>query len=211
MKNNGVQQERISALADGELEPNELDAVLASLRQPEGRGQWDAYHRIGDVLRSDEMDVDLSPGFSARMAARLDAEPTILAPAARPALKEPVSSNRETAKRFAVPGMAAVMAVFAAYLAAPHFLNGGEPTGNVASSMIASASSQAITSASVVSEPADAMVASADASISPAQEQVVLRDPSIDEYLSAHQRYSPSLYDTTQFVRSATFETEPKN
>lgn len=34
---------------------------------------------------------------------------------------------------------------------------------------------------------------------------VILRDPQIDEYLLAHQRFSPSLYSTAQFARSATF------
>lgn len=36
----------------------------------------------------------------------------------------------------------------------------------------------------------------------------VLRDARIDEYLLAHQRFSPSVYSTAQFARSATFATE---
>jgi sigma-E factor negative regulatory protein RseA len=40
-------------------------------------------------------------------------------------------------------------------------------------------------------------------------EGVVLRDPRIDDYLLAHQRFSPSMYSTAQFARSATFETAP--
>jgi sigma-E factor negative regulatory protein RseA len=39
--------------------------------------------------------------------------------------------------------------------------------------------------------------------------EVVLRDPRIDDYLLAHQRFSPSMYSTAQFARSATFETAP--
>jgi sigma-E factor negative regulatory protein RseA len=40
---------------------------------------------------------------------------------------------------------------------------------------------------------------------------VVLRDPRIDEYLLAHQRFSPSLYSTAQYARSATFATDSDN
>jgi sigma-E factor negative regulatory protein RseA len=36
-------------------------------------------------------------------------------------------------------------------------------------------------------------------------EAVVLRDPGLDEYLLAHQRFSPSVYSTAQFARSSTF------
>lgn len=36
----------------------------------------------------------------------------------------------------------------------------------------------------------------------------VLRDPSLDEYLMAHQRFSPSVYSTAQFARSSTFANE---
>jgi sigma-E factor negative regulatory protein RseA len=36
----------------------------------------------------------------------------------------------------------------------------------------------------------------------------VLRDPRIDEYLLAHQRFSPSMFSTAQYARSATFATD---
>jgi sigma-E factor negative regulatory protein RseA len=216
MKNSYVPQEKISALADGELERSELDAVFASLRQPERRKEWDLYHHIGDVLRSEDMASDLSPNFAARMAARLDAEPTVFAPAAQ-AAKNAVAvkySKTETVKRFAMPSIAAVLAAFTAYLVAPQLMTGSstKPAETYASSSLASASSHAISSA--VSVPAIAPSVSApteaDLSVEANQDAVVLRDPSIDEYLMAHQRYSPSLYDTTQFVRSATFENEPQ-
>jgi sigma-E factor negative regulatory protein RseA len=56
------------------------------------------------------------------------------------------------------------------------------------------------------------MLASADGHIAVvsanAPEGVVLRDPRIDEYLLAHQRFSPSVYSTAQYARSATFATD---
>ena len=41
--------------------------------------------------------------------------------------------------------------------------------------------------------------------VASAADTEVLRDPRIDEYLSEHQRFSPSLYNTAQYARSATF------
>jgi sigma-E factor negative regulatory protein RseA len=40
------------------------------------------------------------------------------------------------------------------------------------------------------------------------QDGEVLRDPRIDDYLLAHQRFSPSVYSTAQYARSATFAVE---
>jgi sigma-E factor negative regulatory protein RseA len=36
----------------------------------------------------------------------------------------------------------------------------------------------------------------------------VLRAQGIDEYLMAHQRFSPSVYSSAQYARSATFANE---
>jgi sigma-E factor negative regulatory protein RseA len=214
MKNDNAPQEKISALTDGELEPSELDAAFASLRQPEGRKDWDLYHQIGDVLRSEEMAVEMSPDFAARMAAKLDAEPTILAPVAQASKKQSaaICSKSDMAKRFAMPGLAAVLAVFTAYLVAPQLITDGDtkPTQNYASSSLASAGTQAMAPVASIPAMPVAVPVTANASADSNPEAVVLRDPAIDEYLIAHQRYSPSLYDTTQFVQSAAFETKPQ-
>lgn len=66
--------ENISALADGELAASEVELALAALGTPEGQAAWDAYHQIGHTLRSDHFGVDLSPGFSSRLASRLATE-----------------------------------------------------------------------------------------------------------------------------------------
>jgi sigma-E factor negative regulatory protein RseA len=49
---------------------------------------------------------------------------------------------------------------------------------------------------------------SATVTAASASGEVVMRDPRIDDYLFAHQRFSPSLYSTAQYARSATFATE---
>lgn len=194
MKTNDMTGEQISALADGELPEQHIDKVLAALRQPEARADWDLYHQIGDAMRSDDMAVAMSPDFAARMAARLDAEPTIIAPveprADDAARKAP---SRGEARRWAVPSMVAAAAMAsAAFLATPQLMvamKGGDT----------SAPQQAIASAD----------AQADVVSVSAPEGVVLRDPRIDDYLMAHQRISPPVHGTAQFARSAAFASEP--
>ncbi len=73
--------EEISSLVDGELDDDHTDVVNAQLRRPEGRSEWACYHIIGDTLRGTPR---LSPGFDQRFAARLAAEPTVLAPRPKP-------------------------------------------------------------------------------------------------------------------------------
>jgi len=69
--------EQISRLMDGELEGAEADAALRELRSADGVASWTCYHVIGDALRRCG---EPTPGFAARFAARLEAEPTVLAP-----------------------------------------------------------------------------------------------------------------------------------
>jgi sigma-E factor negative regulatory protein RseA len=200
MDKSKMKHEQISALADGELIDNHIDVALAAVRQADGQEAWDVYHQIGDILRSDEMAVSLSPGFAARMAARLEAEPTIIAPAATLS-PMPAESNRNDAaksargiRRFAMPGMVAAAVAAVAFTSAPQLMVAlhGSPSADNTQVMVATAGS-----------------ASQAATVSaPAQNAVVLRDPRIDEYMLAHQRFSPSLYSTAQFARSATFATE---
>ena len=63
-------KEQISAMVDGELPEEQLDFALAMLRRSDRGADWEMYHQIGDLLRSDDMAVTLSTGFAARMASR---------------------------------------------------------------------------------------------------------------------------------------------
>jgi sigma-E factor negative regulatory protein RseA len=194
--------EQLSAFADGELADSQLDMVLAALRQTEGKAAWDTYHQIGDVLRSDEMAITLSADFAVRMAARLDAEPTIIAPVVKLPRPEVTWTSADLSianrgiKRFAMPGMAAAAVAAFAFFSAPQLMVAlnGNGRGTAPTTMVASGSSSLA--------PQNAIVAASD------QNETVLRDPRIDDYLLAHQRFSPSLYSTAQYARSATFATE---
>jgi len=53
MEKNQKNQQHISALMDGELDTELLPSVISSVYQASGREQWDIYHHIGDVLRSE--------------------------------------------------------------------------------------------------------------------------------------------------------------
>jgi sigma-E factor negative regulatory protein RseA len=76
-----VTNDRISALMDGELDETAAGAAIeAAQREGEAGEAWRTYHLIRDAMTDTRV---LSEGFDARMAKRLAAEPTVLAPPAR--------------------------------------------------------------------------------------------------------------------------------
>jgi sigma-E factor negative regulatory protein RseA len=194
-------REQISAFADGELDDNQFDAMMAALKTPEGREAWTGYHEIGDVLRSDDMAVVMSPDFTSRLMSRLDDEPTVVAPVA----PVPVHNARQAVglhavaafgkKRFAFAGMAAAAVAALAFVVVPQAM-----VGTTAVDGVGATASAAMAKASVEQEAVAAMASSA---VSGHAE--VMRSADVDEYLLAHQRFSPSVYSTAQYARSATF------
>lgn len=189
-------REHVSALADGELSDAQLDLALAALRNDDVAENWEIYHLIGDALRSEEVaNVALSAGFSARLAARLEAEPTIIAPAALAVPPKPASQN---VKRWALPGFAAAAAMAGvAFFTTPQLMVafGGDAARAVPEPVVAE----------VRTVSAGGLAAASAA----ANGEVVLRDARIDDYLLAHQRFSPSVYSSAQYARSATLPIEP--
>ena len=104
--------ERVSACVDGQAEDDAwLDEVL---KTPAGRQRWETYHLIGDVLRQTH---PLSANFSHRLMARLEQEPTVLAPRAR---------------LFSARGMTALAASFAVVAGAFLLTSAGTPVEPVA-------------------------------------------------------------------------------
>lgn len=72
-----LQDSELSALYDGELEPHEGRAALATaLRSSEACADWHAYALIGDCLRDEGRTTDIA----AAVMARLQEEPVVLAP-----------------------------------------------------------------------------------------------------------------------------------
>lgn len=66
----------VSAWVDGQE-----DLRADELNTPYARQVWDTYHLIGDVMRSEDLAIQPSSRFYARVSAALDAEPPIVAPA----------------------------------------------------------------------------------------------------------------------------------
>jgi anti sigma-E protein, RseA len=50
-----MKREQLSALADGELQGEELAQALQFATQDEGQSTWQIYHLVGDVLRAPEL------------------------------------------------------------------------------------------------------------------------------------------------------------
>jgi sigma-E factor negative regulatory protein RseA len=72
-------KENLSAWMDCELGDQQARQLPQQLkRDAELRGNWDCYHLIGDALRGVQ-----GPDLCAKICARLDAEPTVLAPQRR--------------------------------------------------------------------------------------------------------------------------------
>ena len=80
--------ENLSRLMDGELDPGELDHVCAGLKEPAVLATWTCYHVIGETLRGTPV---AAVAVRENFAARLSAEPTVLAPRPRPASSGPVT------------------------------------------------------------------------------------------------------------------------
>jgi sigma-E factor negative regulatory protein RseA len=71
-------KDRISQLMDGELDERAAASAVDSLAaEGEARDTWRTYHLISDAMRDTPL---LSAGFGARLAEKLAAQPTVLAP-----------------------------------------------------------------------------------------------------------------------------------
>ena len=100
--------EKLSAWIDGELEDEyAAELPLQLKRSAELRGNWDCYHLIGDSIRGVR-----GPDICARICAKIDAEPTVLAPQRRVTM--------EKMRRHALQAAASVAAVaFVGWMALP--------------------------------------------------------------------------------------------
>ncbi len=172
-----LSKQQVSAFADGELPDHEVDAAIAALRAPGGRSDWDIYHQIGDTLRSEPMAAPLSAGFSDRFAARLAAEPTLLAP--KPRLRDRLSVGWPVAA-------AAMAAALTGFVIAPQIMR-DDAVDRVVPTTVAEAVSHAsvIAQADIPRSDIAASQASANAS----------------DYIRIHHSSHPSLYGTTQLAR----------
>ena len=207
-----TQRERLSALADGELEGAELADALAYAGRDEAMADWQLYHLVGDVLRSSELAQPVDTGFMNRLRTELAKEPlpvrvqepvqvAVVAPAAEAAATAAVFRWTMAA------GCAARAAVAAIGWSSLSSLQGGMPGQGPAGAQLAQQSPelrQANTPA-ISASPTAPVVAVADAD----GQQVMIRDPRLDELLAAHKQFgsTSALQMPAGFLRNATFET----
>ncbi|WP_087691264.1 MULTISPECIES: sigma-E factor negative regulatory protein [unclassified Pandoraea] len=204
----GLQAERISALVDGEFDADELAALLDEA-DTSGRPLWDDYHLIGDALRSDELALPRSESaFMASFAARLEAEPHLLAPAALADVQASTAQAARTAGsritrinpflrvRRVLPTAAAAAAVAAlSWVVVPrlqdHPAGGAQPQVLAQTAAPSAATGGANLTRVTLTQQPQAAVAAAANGAGP-NDLIVLRDARLDQYLAAHQQYAPA-------------------
>ena len=196
-------KERLSALADGELDPaGSLTSCEAWARDAALRADWHAWHLIGDVLRSDDLAADPRHDrtFSARLAARLKAEPVVLAPASLGGavgsrFERPSRRGRWTAAGAVAAGFVLVVGTFA--VVRP----GDSPPAQIARDDVAGA----IMAPAVAPAPATEVSAQPVAIVA---DNKIIRDAQLERYLEAHKQFAgtSALGVPSAFLRSATVD-----
>jgi sigma-E factor negative regulatory protein RseA len=175
--------EKISALMDGELDEHQALQQIEQLKQDEGLAHcWHAYHLIGDAMRDER---GLSRDFGLQMARRIAAEPTILAP------------RRSTVKRATAYALSAAASLSAIAVVGWVSLSTGPlaPQSELAKAPI----TPVVSTASAPAPAAPAPVAAPVPVLAS-----VPSDGKMNEYLMAHQEFSPStaIQGVAPYIRS---------
>jgi len=192
----GSRGERLSAIVDGELAGDAHSGSIFSDFDRDDRAAWSSYHLIGDVLRSDDLALGpaASHAFMAGFAARLDAEPHVLAPAASAAsmTRRLLGLRRRVVPTLAVAAAAATLT----WIVVPQMHGAGVGQGGA---QVAS-----------VQSGGNAVQRVAMTSVAAPQEGNIIRDAQLDQYLEAHQQFAqqPVMSDSMPLIRSAALTTQ---
>jgi sigma-E factor negative regulatory protein RseA len=173
--------DKISALMDGELDARQAEQQVGRLRHDtEARACWDTFHLIGDALRGE---CRFSAQFGARLYARLEQEPTVLAPRRR------TPAGRATA--YALSAAASVAAV--ALVGWVALQNAPVPPAQIAAA------------------PAPVPV-SVPVTPPPVEPVSVPSEGTMNQYIFAHQGFSPStaIQGLAPYIRSVSAEQTTK-
>lgn len=213
--------EQVSALVDGQLKGDEFVEVLAALESSNAaRAQWDTYHVLGDVLRSNQLSACAHDAdFVQRLRLRLSENPTefvavdaVPINAGTQAHLKSESANNSSWRRLA--GFSAVLLLGVLAWQGLHWANLSDPT---AAPQLAqqNVSIPAQVAPAVTLTPPDAQVAGqaliqADGSSAMAlapDAQLMIRDPQLDALLAAHRQFggTSALQMPAGVLRNATF------
>ena len=194
-----LRREQLSALADGQLDGDAFAAALEFAAEEDGQATWQLYQLVGDVLRSPDLAQPADPAFMARLRDQLALEP-------RPVR---VAATLQTETIVTVPAQAANASVFRWKMAA-----GFASLAAVAAigwSALATLQTPGASGAQLAvatdrsAAPVTPVVAVADAD----GQQIMIRDPRLDELLAAHKQFgsTSALQMPAGFLRNATFDT----
>jgi len=191
-------QERLSAMADGELAPVELvHALDAVLGDEASVNIWHAYHVVGDALRSAELTADGKDlEFLRKFEQRLALEPDYPHPhstavqAALVGVPGSHSANASTMRWKLVAGVAC--SALALVVGVGQWRQSEPPASGVQLSAV----------------PPSQAFAIAPVALPAVGAQVMIRDPELDRLLAAHQQLGghSALQRSSGFLRNATFE-----
>ncbi len=212
------QDELISSAIDGELSTKQLDELMGKIRADDTDDlmvTWENYHVIGDVLRSDDLSVEFSSDFARKFSARLDAEPTILAPANSEKRNGADTSKNNKRTYWGVASIAAM--VMLGVMLAPQISPLLKPTGSAEGLATKVEQPDPFTLPSVkLASNSNGNASSSQGKegefASKLESQVeMLRDPRLDSYLLAHQKVSPSFDNGARFVQRANVVSSPES
>jgi sigma-E factor negative regulatory protein RseA len=199
--------EQLSAMADGELDAVQAQALVSASRtDAELLQTWASYHAIGDALRAHASDAygaaarRSGAGSAAQSAGAVQPTPTVLAPAPALQTMAPQTAANDSVWRWKlVAGVAALAAVGSVLWSLVGLQD--RPTG----SQLAQRSSPAPAIVAGVQEVAPQGTAAQESAQAAAP--VMIRDPRLDELLAAHKQFggASALQQPAGFLRNATF------
>lgn len=195
------QEERVSALADGELDHRQLDALLAQMRKNDAlRARWARYHLISDALhnnltRGTRLDI------SRRVSAAIEQEPVIFAP-----LWQRAFPSRRMVKQAA--GVAMAASVTAVAILGAQWVN-RDMSASAVPALASVATPEPPKTVELVAMESTAMGQPAVAQMAEVQqpaEQVWIRN--LDSYVVNHNEYagSGSMHSVLPYARLVSHE-----
>ena len=208
-----TKREQISALADGQLHGDAFADAIACTGDDEGLATWQIYHLVGDVLRSNELArADSGNVLLSRLREQMAQEAPVRSPAAlapEPALGVVAqarlpAANASVFRWKMVAGVASLAGVAAIGWSSVGMLQGGRGVSGAQMASVGAPVIQAAPAPQGVMQPGS-MIAVAENE----GQQVMIRDPRLDELLAAHKQFgsTSALQMPAGFLRNATFAT----
>ncbi len=215
--------EGLSALADGEVSEQELDALLVAFGEHEdARSCWHRYQVIGDVLRGSAPPVTGRPSgdFLASLRTRLqddcvDREPVLAVKASVP-LELPSRPDADLSLRPSANDpvfrwkMVAGFASLAAVMAVSWGLMGAQTPAATGPQLAGSGAVPATQVSLAASAPAP--TTPAPLVVVPTGQGPVIRDPQLEALMAEHRQHGgmSALQMPAGFLRNATFDAPPR-